>query len=147
MSVSVSSIDRWQREHPEFRRAIKRGKDEYDARNVEARLLDRCLGYEYEVVREQTLPNGTKRVTVTRKHMPPDVTACIFWLTNRNPERWKRIKETHFHGEVVHGHLHAHGGAVEIRDSAADVAEVARILREAGALDGVIEEIKDVDEG
>jgi len=26
---------------------------------------------------------------VIRKLMPPDVTACIFWLKNRNPKRWR----------------------------------------------------------
>jgi len=36
---------------------------------------------------------------------------------------------------MVHGHIHAHGGTAEIRDSAADVSKVVRILRKAGALE------------
>jgi hypothetical protein len=27
-----------------------------------------------------------------RKHYPPDVTACIFWLKNRQPERWRDVQ-------------------------------------------------------
>jgi hypothetical protein len=23
------------------------------------------------------------------EHVPPDVTACIFWLKNRDPEHWR----------------------------------------------------------
>jgi hypothetical protein len=23
------------------------------------------------------------------QHVPPDVTACIFWLKNRDPEHWR----------------------------------------------------------
>ena len=29
------------------------------------------------------------KVTKTRKFVPPDTTACIYWTKNRDPERWR----------------------------------------------------------
>ena len=26
------------------------------------------------------------------EHVPPDVTACIFWLKNRDPEHWRDVQ-------------------------------------------------------
>lgn len=62
---------------------------------VENALLKRALGYTYtEVKKEDTvngIKNGTAKVTVTEKTMPPDVAAIIFWLKNRKPEVWREI--------------------------------------------------------
>jgi hypothetical protein len=27
------------------------------------------------------------------EHVPPDVTACIFWLKNRDPEHWRDTQQ------------------------------------------------------
>jgi hypothetical protein len=27
-----------------------------------------------------------------REHVPPDVTACIFWLKNRKPSEWRDVQ-------------------------------------------------------
>jgi hypothetical protein len=35
-----------------------------------------------------------------RKHYPPDVTACIFFLKNRLKERWRNVQERHVVGEL-----------------------------------------------
>ena len=32
--------------------------------------------------------------TTVRRHYPPDVTACIFWLKNRQREHWRDKVET-----------------------------------------------------
>ena len=35
-------------------------------------------------------------------HMPPDVTACIFWMKNRMPERWRDVQNVdHVLGKYV----------------------------------------------
>jgi hypothetical protein len=31
--------------------------------------------------------------TTVRKHVSPDVTACIFWLRNRQPDKWRDRKQ------------------------------------------------------
>lgn len=57
--------------------------------------MKRALGYTYtEVKKEGTengIKNGTAKVTVTEKTMPPDVAAIIFWLKNRKPDVWREI--------------------------------------------------------
>lgn len=55
---------------------------EYTERTVERVLNKRTMEYE-EVC--------TKQVT---RYYPPDPTSCMFWLTNRRPDRWQyRRKE------------------------------------------------------
>ncbi len=104
--VSRSTINLWKHDHPEFSDSIKKGKDFYDSHVVERSLLKRALGYSVkERVRERQIKPGqastdeeplefemvlTKEVT---KHIPGEVTACIFWLKNRRPDRWRDKSE------------------------------------------------------
>jgi hypothetical protein len=103
--VDQSTITRWKQQHKEFCTSLKSGKDEFDTKNVEGSLLKRALGYEcmettYERIElnkevSQTIGNdyGTKVKTVV-KQLPPDPTSMIFWLKNRNKDRW-RDKQQH----------------------------------------------------
>ena len=102
MGIGVSTLYRWEQDYQEIRDALKRGKAPVDIQ-VENALLKRALGYEYDEVVEEVehIPIGkpdedgnqriidhvkkkTKRVTVL-----PDVTAQIFWLKNRRPDKWR----------------------------------------------------------
>lgn len=87
--VVLSTIHKWRLDTPEFSEAIKRGKNFYDTEVVEKNLLKRANGYNYtEVIKEAK--DGELAVSKTvRKEMPPDVTAQIFWLKNRHPDRWR----------------------------------------------------------
>ena len=40
------------------------------------------------------MPAGAKKPVYAPyvEHMPPDVTACIFWMKNRMPERWRDVQ-------------------------------------------------------
>jgi len=89
LGISERTLYNWKERHPEFLQAIKRGKELPDAR-VEQSLYQRALGYDYEeskVVADKD--KKVKRVEKTKKFVPPDVTACIFWLKNRMPEKWR----------------------------------------------------------
>jgi len=70
---------------------IKRAKEIPD-RKVEKALFKRAIGYRYiERKRER---RGVRLIrTVTTKEVPPDVTACIYWLGNRMPDRWRNKQE------------------------------------------------------
>jgi hypothetical protein len=103
LSVSVSSIEKWQREHKDFKRAIKEGRDEFDTNVVERTLLKRALGYDIVEIKteeieikqgkgEHAIKVPAQRVTKTIKHILPDTGALCFWLKNRNPDRWRDIK-------------------------------------------------------
>jgi hypothetical protein len=36
------------------------------------------------------------------EHVPPDVTACIFWLKNRDPEHWRDVQNVdHVLGKYI----------------------------------------------
>lgn len=94
--VSVASLYRWKNEHPKFCEALKEAKAEADKR-VEESLYQRALGYSHEAVK--IFNNSGEIVTAKyREHYPPDTTAAIFWLKNRQPERWRDKTE------VEHSH-------------------------------------------
>jgi hypothetical protein len=65
------------------------GKAEADSR-VERSLYQRAVGYSYDAVKI-FMPAGAKKPVYApyREHVPPDVTACIFWLKNRDPAHWR----------------------------------------------------------
>ena len=92
LGISMTTFYRWQTEHREFREALKKGKAPVDIA-VENSLLKRAMGYEYEEVMTEIIemPDGSKRrhIKKTTKQVIPDVTAQIYWLNNRRPDRWR----------------------------------------------------------
>lgn len=105
--VSKSTISKWKNDFSEFSEALKKGKDNFDSREVEQFLLKRCKGYSYvETTRELQTDDAeyldeeseiavqtlvvTKKVT---KQVAPDVVAIIFWLKNRLAHRWSDKRE------------------------------------------------------
>ncbi|MEE9354777.1 MAG: hypothetical protein V3U75_04230 [Methylococcaceae bacterium] len=113
--IAVSTLSNWKNKYEEFLAAIKKGKDEFDTEIVEQCLLKRCRGYTYiETTKELQGFGGedkddedfegdeTVRVLMVtkkvKKQKAPDVTAQIFWLKNRNSERWKDRKEVQVGG-------------------------------------------------
>ena len=82
-------IKRWAATHAEFRAALKVGKEAADQR-VERSLYQRAVGYHYDAVKI-FMPAGAKKPVYAPyvEHVPPDVTAGIFWLKNRDPEHWR----------------------------------------------------------
>jgi hypothetical protein len=86
---ATSAMPQWPVLHPAFGEALKVGKKEADDR-VERSLYHRAVGYSYEAVKI-FLPYGSKEPIYAPyvEHVPPDTTACIFWLKNRKPEMWR----------------------------------------------------------
>ena len=92
LGISVPVLAEWKDKYPEFAMAWRDGGQMANAR-VAGALFKRACGYNYNVEKE------TKDGTFTEeKHAPPDVGACIFWLTNRNADLWQSKVE---HGGVV----------------------------------------------
>ncbi len=98
--VEVSTINKWKLDFPKFSDAIKAGKDEADA-NVADRLYKRATGYEHKAVKIFADPKtGAEKIVEYVERYPPDATSMIFWLKNRQRDRWRdkteqdvRIKE------------------------------------------------------
>lgn len=89
--IDERTINRWKHEYPDFCQSIKKGKDSADAKVAES-LYNRALGYQHD---EDKIFNhqGAPLVVKTVKHYPPDTTAAIFWLKNRQPKHWRDKQE------------------------------------------------------
>ena len=91
-SVSEQTLNKWKKDYPEFLESLKKGKNIADA-NVASRLYNRAIGYNCKATKFAT-SNG--KITDSKEfieHYPPDTTAAIFWLKNRQPEKWRDKKE------------------------------------------------------
>lgn len=75
-----------------IRQALINTKDVVDF-EVENQLFKRAMGYEYDEVKEEYEMGVLTKRTVTKKVVPPDVSAQIFWLKNRKPTDWRDRRE------------------------------------------------------
>lgn len=85
--VSEVTLNAWKKEHPEFLKSLKEGKELADA-NVASSLYHRALGYSHAEDDIRAL-NGEIVITPTIKHYPPDTAAATLWLKNRQPQVWR----------------------------------------------------------
>lgn len=90
--VSVSTLNLWKTKHPELSESLKAGKMIADAEVVD-RLYQRALGYEHDEVDIRVVDHAIVQTPI-RKFYPPDTTAAIFWLKNRQRETWRDKVET-----------------------------------------------------
>jgi hypothetical protein len=103
--VNEDTIHEWKKVYPEFSESIKKGKDDADA-NVANRLYQRAMGFEHDSEEIKVVSIGGKegsevqRVPI-RKIYPPDPTAAIFWLKNRQPMKWRDKQEIQHSGEFT----------------------------------------------
>lgn len=86
--VAESTLNLWKIEYPEFSESLKRGKEQADAR-VEQSLYRRALGYSHDAVKIFKNKDEEAVLVPYVEHYPPDTTACIFWLKNRQPDQWR----------------------------------------------------------
>ena len=109
MGISRQTLNEWKKKYPDISDALKKGKEVVDIQ-VENALLKRALGYRYEEVTKEERPmfdeagnavldeNGNQifamqPIKVVVKEVQPDVTAQIFWLKNRRPDKWRDRKD------------------------------------------------------
>ena len=92
MGICYSTFKEWLTRFPAMSVSLKKGKAPVDL-EVENALFRRAIGYDYEETVTEVVQgaDGAEREHIRRhrKHMPPDVTAQIFWLKNRRPDRWR----------------------------------------------------------
>ncbi len=97
IGVAVSTIRKWIAKHEELKEAVVQGRTFSDTL-VENSLLKRAMGM--KIVRRKTInktdSNGKQlpaKIETYEEEVPPDTTACIFWLKNREPELWRDRQE------------------------------------------------------
>lgn len=105
IGITTTTLYDWKKKYPAFSEALARGKEVVDI-EVENALLKRAKGYDYiettsELIADKNARNKavmkvTKRVA---RHVPPDVKAIVFWLTNRKPE-WRDKQEKELSGNI-----------------------------------------------
>ena len=87
LEVDCSTFYRWKQKYPSFRMVLNSWKLEAD-RKVEEALYNRATGM--TVATEQGM-----------KELPPDTTACIFWLKNRNRNEWRDKQDIEHSGNLT----------------------------------------------
>lgn len=84
--VTEKTINNWKKD-PDFLTVLKKGKELSDSK-VERSLYERACGYRHPDVHISNY-QGVVTVTPIIKYYPPDPTSCIFWLKNRQSDRWR----------------------------------------------------------
>jgi len=91
LGISMQTYYNWQKKYIEFRDAILEGKEPID-HEVENALFKKTQGYWVDIEEDIIVdgPNGsTTTKKIAKKYYAPDTIACIFWLKNRQPEKWR----------------------------------------------------------
>ncbi len=101
IGVDTSTFHRWKIDHPEFRDSINDGKDIADAK-VAAKLFHRAMGYEHKAVKiVADAKTKEDHIVEYTERYPPDTTAAIFWLKNRQKAKWRDKTEQDVNQTVV----------------------------------------------
>jgi hypothetical protein len=91
LDVNIHTFSFWVKTKPEVVLTLEKARQPIIKIHEEA-LSKRALGFEYEEVKVEK--RGIKEcVTKTKKMMPPDVKALIFYLKNRDSKRWKDVQK------------------------------------------------------
>lgn len=101
LEISKTTLCKWMREDEKLMNAINENRSYVDAM-VEDSLYNRAKGC--KITEKKTIIYNAKsgnpetRIEITEKEIPPDTTAQIFWLKNRQPEKWRETQhvETNF---------------------------------------------------
>lgn len=91
-NVNVATLNRWKKQFPEFCESLKKGKAVADS-NVASKLYNRAIGYDCKATKIVTYEGKVTDQVEYVEHYPPDTTAAIFWLKNRQPGKWRDKKE------------------------------------------------------
>lgn len=127
IGVSKTTLTNWKGKHPYFLYAVRESRLVADEL-VEAALFNRALGYSHP--EEKVFQYEGCIVThEIKKHYPPDTQAAMFWLRNRQPDRWKEKTE----GDVqVNNNLSFNG----LSDEQLDAQIAKRLAKGSGKEEG-----------
>lgn len=121
LNCHVATLYRWKAAHPEFRDALRVGKELADDR-VESSLYHRAVGYSFSAVKILQ-NNGAPVIVPYIEHVPPGEASIKLWLTNRRRNQWQ--------DKVVQENTGPNGGPqVNVTITTTDPIEAARAYAE-----------------
>lgn len=94
--IATSTLYEWKLAYPDFTEAIKKGKEFADVDVVQS-LYNRAIGM---TIKKQVV-KGEGAIVEIEDEIPPDTTAMIFWLKNRQPKKWRDKQVTEHEGEIT----------------------------------------------
>jgi len=81
--IHKATLYKWQNKYPELREALRTNKAVVDSQVVDT-VIKTIHGFEYQETKVIADPNGKiMRIEKTKKFIPPNITAAIFWMKNR----------------------------------------------------------------
>lgn len=97
VGITQDNLFYWRCKYPEIRQALDITREQVDY-EVENALFRRCIGgktREVKTITGYAKKDGSRpvRTEETESYFLPDVTACLAWLNNRCPDRWKRNRD------------------------------------------------------
>jgi hypothetical protein len=102
--VNITTIYEWAKKHSSFSNVLKAGREPADA-EVASKLFQRANGFTKEVRKQVITKDGAIIDISCEEYFPPDTTAQIFWLKNRQRDKWRDIRHNELTG--------AEGGPIE----------------------------------
>ena len=97
LGITRGTFCAWCKTHPEL--GILLSYKQIADDRVEQALYSRAVGYESTEVHYEEGTLGHKTKTITRK-VEHNVTAQIYWLKNRRPDRWREQSQVEQTGEL-----------------------------------------------
>lgn len=108
LEISKETLYQWGKRDEQIKKAMRAGRDWFDAA-VEDRLFRNATGFNTSSVSEEWAvdPDTGEKILVkqhvTKTEHPPNVTAQIFWLKNRQPTKWRDKHEVDLTANVAIG--------------------------------------------
>ena len=100
LGVSEKTIYNWQRNNEDFLLAYREARAHANEA-VEAALFKKATGYKKKIEKSAWSKERDDFVKdITEVEVEPDVNAIKFFLTNRDPDRWKEKSEVKTENEI-----------------------------------------------
>ena len=105
LCICRNSLISYRKRNPKFNEEYEAAKVEPNL-EIESAVFKRATGYDVIEEHIEYLPSNegdskktkVKVVKRIKKHIPGDTTAQIFWLCNRDPDKWKHRRQTEVTG-------------------------------------------------
>jgi hypothetical protein len=102
LGIDDRTLRLWKARDPAFAKALTISKDIADGK-IEATLYHKARGYTFRSEKIFQHEGAIIRAE-TLEHVPPSDTAMIFWLKNRQRDKWR--DKVDVEGQIEHEHRH-----------------------------------------